>query len=302
MDTANIRLFIAAARRGSFAAVAREQNVDPSSISRAIAAVEAELGVRLFQRTTRRMVLTEAGALYLARVSPLLEDLDRVQDEVAAARLEPTGPLRLTASVAFGEVCLRPLLPALHAAFPRLQFELLFTDDTLDLIADRVDIAIRLAPSYRADIIGTKLFQTRYHVAASPKYLRRHPAPEKPQDLARHACLLYALPEFRSRWLFKRKEIVSEVPVRGSFIFSSALVMKTAAVDGLGPALLADLQIADDLRSGRLVDLFPAYEATATTFDTAAWLLYPSRSYIPRKVRAVIDWLRRNVRAPGKAK
>jgi len=296
METANIRVFIAVAQRSSFAAVAREQNVDPSSISRAIAAIEAELGVRLFQRTTRRMVLTEAGSLYFARVSPLIEELDRTQDEVVAARVEPTGPLRLTASVAFGQVCLTPLLPALRDAFPRLQFELLFTDDNLDLIADRVDLAIRLAPSYRADIIGTKLFQTRYHVVASPKYLRRERAPQTPRDLAEHACLLYALPEFRSRWLFKKKTAVTEVPVHGSFIFSSALVMKTATVDGLGPALLADLQIADDLRSGRLVDLFPAYQATATTFDTAAWLLYPSRSYIPRKVRAVIDWLRQNAR------
>lgn len=297
MDIADIRTFIAVARRNSFAAVAREQNVDPSSISRAIAVVEAELGVRLFQRTTRRMVLTEAGSLYFSRMSPVIEELERIEDEVVAARLEPAGPLRLTASVAFGEVCLTPLLPALQAAFPRLQFELLFTDDNLDLIADRVDLAIRLAPSYRADIIGTKLFQTRYHVVASPKYLRRRRPLRAPEDLAAHDCLLYALPEFRSRWLFKKKEAVTEVPVHGSFIFSSALVMKTATVDGLGPALLADLQIAAELKSGRLVDLFPAYQATATTFDTAAWLLYPSRSYIPRKVRAVIDWLRQNAGA-----
>jgi DNA-binding transcriptional LysR family regulator len=296
METNNIRIFIAVVQRNSFAAVARELNVDPSSISRAIAAVEAELSVRLFQRTTRRMVLTEAGSLFFARMSPLVEELDRAKDEVVAARVEPTGPLRLTASVAFAEVCLTPLLPALRAAFPRLQFELLFTDDNLDLIADRVDLAIRLAPSYRADVIGAKLFPTGYHVVASPKYLRRERAPQTPRDLAGHSCLLYALPEFRSRWLFKRSKAVTEVPVHGSFIFSSALVMKTATVDGLGPALLADWQIADDLKSGRLVDLFPTYQATATTFDTAAWLLYPSRSYIPRKVRAVIDWLRQNVK------
>src|SRR5438034_474833 len=140
METANIRIFIAAAQRSSFAAVAREQNVDPSSISRTIAAVEAELGVRLIQRTTRRMVLTEAGSLFFARVSPLIEELDRAQNEIVAARVEPAGPLRLTASVAFAEVRLIPLLPGLRAAFPRLQFELLFTDDNLDLIVDRVDL------------------------------------------------------------------------------------------------------------------------------------------------------------------
>ena len=298
MDTENLRIFIDVARRGSFAAVARDQNLDPSSVSRAITAVEAELGARLFQRTTRSMALTETGALYFARISPIIEELDRAQEEIVDARAEPSGPLRLTASVAFGQVCLAPLLSQLHAAFPKLQFELLFTDENLDLILDRVDLAIRLAPSYRADVIGVKLFTTRYRVVASPKYVRRIGAPRRPSDLTGHSCLLYALPEFRSRWLFLKNKIVSEVPVHGDFIFSSAQVMKASACDALGPALLADWQIADDLKHGRLIDLFPGFEVTATAFETAAWLLYPSRSHIPRKVRVVVDWLRKNV-SPG---
>jgi DNA-binding transcriptional LysR family regulator len=166
---ADVRLLVEVSRRGSFTAVARGRGIDPSSVSRAVAALERELGVRLFERTTRALAPTEAGRLYLARVAPLLEEFDRASDEARSARADPVGALRLTASVAFGQVCLVPLLPAFRGAFPRLGLELLLTDANLDLVADRVDLAVRLAPSFRADVIGTKLFPTRYRVCASPR-------------------------------------------------------------------------------------------------------------------------------------
>ncbi|SDR39467.1 transcriptional regulator, LysR family [Rhizobiales bacterium GAS191] len=292
MDTANLRFFVEVAQRGSFAAVARDHGLDPSSVSRAVAILEGELGVRLFQRTTRKMTLTEAGALYLARVRALVEDLDRARDEVRSSRSDPVGMLRLTASVAFGQTCIVPLLGALRAAFPRLELELHLTDRNLDLVADRIDLAIRLAPSLRPDVTGVKLFETRYRVCASPAHIAREGVPAAPADLARRDCLLFTLPEFRSRWLFRRDGVVAEIPVRGSLVISTALALSSAARDGLGPALLADWLIGDDLERGDLVDLFPQHDVTATTFDTAAWLLYPSRQYLPRKVRAVIDFLR----------
>jgi DNA-binding transcriptional LysR family regulator len=110
--------------------------------------------------------------------------------------------------------------------------------------------------------------------------------------LAAIACLLFALPEFRSRWLFRRGGVVEEVGVAGDLVTSSALMLRQAALDGLGPALLADWLVDPDIAAGRLIDPFPDHEVTATTFDTAAWLLYPSRQHLPRKVRAMIDFLR----------
>jgi DNA-binding transcriptional LysR family regulator len=296
MDIDNLRIFMEAVRLGSFAAAAREHDLEPSSVSRAVAAIEAELGVRLLQRTTRSMVPTEAGALYYASVSRLIEELDRAQDEAVAARTEPSGPLRLTTSVAFGQICLTPLLPALRAAFPKVQFELLFTDAMLDLIAERIDIAIRIAPDYRGDVVGVKLFPTYYRVVASPRYLKQTGMPKTPRDLSTRSSLLFDLPEFRSRWLFRKGKAMMEVSVQGHLIFSNVLAMKAAAIDGLGPALMADWVIGSDIEAGRLVDLFPAYQVAASASVSAAWLLYPSRAYIPRKVRAVIDWLRQNVR------
>lgn len=300
MELQSLRLLAAVARRGSFAAVARDLATDPSTVSRAIAGLEAALGVRLFHRTTRRMVPTEAGDLYLTRVLPLLEELDRAEDEVQTARGDPSGLFRCTCSVAFGQKMVMPLIPELRERFPRVHLELLFDDAQRDLIADRIDLAIRLAPSYRADVVGVKLRATHYHVVASPAYLARYGKPAAPEALADHSCLLFALPDFRSRWLFRERgeEAARDVPVSGSLLASNALALHRAALDGLGIALLADWLIADDLATGALIDLFPGQEVAANSFDTAAWLLYPSRSYLPRKTRAMIDFFKARL-APG---
>lgn len=294
MDLDTLSLFVHVVQRGSFAAAARDRNLDPSSVSRTIAGLEAALNVRLLQRTTRAMVLTEAGEQYFARIQPLLEELARVHDDTTSMRADPLGTLRLTASVSFGDTCLIPLLPAFQEAFPRLHLELILTDKTLDLVAERIDLAIRLAPSYRADVIGTKLFPTRYRVVASPAYVRRTETLHVPSDLDAHACLLFSLPDFRTRWLFRRHGAIIEQPVRGTLILSNALALRSAALAGLGPTLLPDWLIGHALAAGDLVDVFPDYDVAATTFETAAWLLYPSRAYLPIKVRATIDFLKKH--------
>jgi DNA-binding transcriptional LysR family regulator len=187
-------------------------------------------------------------------------------------------------------------LTTLHASYPRLQLDLLLTDTNLDLVTERIDIALRLGPSYGADMIGVKLFPTRYRVVASPRYVSNAGAIAKPSELADRDCLRQALPEYRSRWMFRKESVVEEVHVRGPFLISSALALRQAALDGLGPALLANWLVDEDLGSGRLIDLCPDFEAAAAGFETGAWLLYSSRSYIPRKVRATIDFLRANLR------
>lgn len=296
MDVNLLHLFVDVAQRGSFSAVARDRSIDPSSVSRSIAALEAELGVRLFQRTSRTLALTEGGDAYLARVAPLLEELELARDEAVVTLTDPVGALRLTTSVAFGQTRVVPLLGDFTRAFPRLDLELIMSDANLDLVADRIDLAIRLAPSYRADVIGIKLMATRYRVVASPGYLDREGSPGHPDDLTRRDCLRFALPEYRTRWLFRQANAVMEVPVRGRLLMSNALALRSAALAGVGPALLADWLIREDLEAGTLVDLFPAFEVTATAFETAAWLLYPSRDRLPQKVRVAIDWLRMRIR------
>src|SRR5580658_5183154 len=293
MDAGQARLLIDIAQRGSFAEVARERSVDPSWVSRMIASLETELGFRLFQRTTRRVALTEAGELYLRRIEAIADEFDQARDEALAVATGPVGVLRMTTTVAFGEKVVVPLLPRFRAAFPRVALDIALSDINLDLIGDRIDLAIRLGAGVTGDLVVSKLMDTRYYVCASPAYLHRDGRPQTPEDLARSDCLLFALPGFRSRWTFRNAEgVLTEVPVMGGIVVSGALALRTLALAGAGPALLADWLVGEDIASGRLVDLFPDHQVTATTFETAVWLLYPSRSFLPQKVRAMIDFLR----------
>lgn len=288
-----LQTFVEVARQGSFAAAARAVDTDPSLISRAVAGLEKELGVRLFHRSTRQMALTEAGALYLARAEAVVEELAHARDEARAVSAEPQGTLRLTTSVAFGQACLMPLMPAFRSRFPDVRLELILTDQNLDLVGERIDLAIRLAPSIESDMICAKLFATRYRVCASPAYLAKAPQLTKPVDIGEHDALLFSLPAFRSRWLFRDAAgAVTEAPVRGGMVLSNALALRDAMLAGLGPALLANWLVDEDIAAGRCVDLFPDYAVAATTFDTAAWLVYPSRRFLPEKVRVALDFLR----------
>lgn len=294
MDTGTVALFLEVLDRGSFAAVARARDLDPSSVSRLVAALEAELGVRLFQRTTRRLAPTEAGVLYADRMRPLLEEMARAQAEAQDAVAVPQGHVRLSASVSFGQVRLVPLLGAFRAAYPGITLELLLADAMTDLIAERVDLAIRLVPRPEPGLVAARLMATRYRVVASPDYLAREGAPAKPADLASRACLLFPLSGYRSSWRFRARGggAEEEVPVAPGLVISNAAALRDAALQGLGPALLADWLVGGDLASGRLADLFPGHDVTATEWETGAWLVYPSRAYMPQKVRVLIDFLK----------
>jgi DNA-binding transcriptional LysR family regulator len=297
MDIESLRLFVEVARRGNFAAVARDRDVDPSSVSRSVALLEDELGVRLFQRSTRRVALTEAGDIYLARVVALVDELDQARDEARGVSSGPAGTLRMTASVGFGYTLLTPLLPEFRARYPGVKLELLLTDAVLDLVTERVDLAIRLGNYSGADYIATKLFDAQYRVCASPAYIKKRNAPKVPQELQQHSCLLFALPDYRTRWLFRDKQGgVEEVPVNGEVMIQNSLALRACALAGMGPALLANWLIDADLAQETLVDLFPDYRVTATDFDTAVWMLYPSRSHLPNKVRVMIDFLKEHLR------
>lgn len=299
MNTQDLLLFAEVARSGSFAAAAKARDMDPSSVSRAIAGLETTLGVRLFQRTTRRMSLTEEGELYLARAVPLVEDLTALQAEAQQTRRTPAGNLRLTASVSFGQNAIVPLLPAFRRLYPEITLECVFTDANVDMVAERIDLAVRLAPAIEGDVIATKLMETTYRVVASPDYLNARGRPQSPQDLSDRDCILFNLRGWRSQWVFRNNggERV-DVPVTGSLVLSPAGALRDAALAGMGPALLANWMVDPDIRDGRLINLFPDYEATATTFDTAAWIIYPSRAYLPTKTRAMIDFMKDQLRAP----
>ncbi|WP_179381783.1 LysR family transcriptional regulator [Jannaschia marina] len=294
MNIADLALALRTAELGSFSAVAREADLHPSSVSRAVAAVEDRIGVRLFQRTSRILSLTAEGEAYLRRVAPLVEQLEDARREARAERTRPSGLLRLTASVAYGTRRIVPLLPRLRDLAPKLEVELILSDGNLDLVAERIDLAVRLAPAPEGEMISARLHGTRYRVVAAPDWIARHGAPDTPEELSGSDCLRSAVPGHRDAWIFRSGPDAPpiRIPVSGPLVISNALALHEAACAGLGPALLADWLVEDALARDRLTDLFPGLEATATTFDTAAWLLYPSRTYLPAKVRTMIDLMR----------
>lgn len=296
MNLRQLRTLVEVARLGSFAAAARRLDAEPSQVTRAVAAVEAELGARLLHRTSRRVTLTEAGAGYLERIGPLLTQLEAAADELHSATGELRGTVRLTAAVSYGQLVVMPLLARLHERHPALQLDLQFSDAVVDLLGDQVDLALRMGPQQDGSLVGLPLAPVHYRVCASPAYLARHGRPRVPADLAACDCLRFSLPGFRDEWLFRPRGVadaaVEAVAISGWMTATSALALHRAALDGLGPALLANWIVDADLAAGRLVDLMPGHEATATAFDSAVWLLYPSRAHLPRRVRVVADFLK----------
>jgi DNA-binding transcriptional LysR family regulator len=295
MNTADLDTLMVVIRLGSFAAAARELHIDPSSVSRTVAALESELGMRLFQRNTRQLAMTEAGAVFVERIGPLLEEIEQVRHAAADTAVQMQGTLRITVSNAFGMRRVVPLLPAFYNAHPALHLELIFTDAILDLVAERIDIAIRIGALPDSTLIALPLLPMRYRVVASPAWLDSLDDPPKaPEDLARCDCLSYSMHGFRDRWFFNDAEggQKTAVTVRWRVLSANGLALRECALAGLGFALMPDWLIGDDLAAGRLVDLFPRHDVTIVDAPTGVWLLYPSRSYVPIKVRAFIDFMR----------
>lgn len=295
MEIQHLRLFLEVYRRGSFAAVARDHNVDPSSISRTIAALERELGFSLFDRTTRRLAPTEAGEVYFHRVEPLIDDLAQAAELAGGSAKQPQGTLRILAPVSFSQLNIVPLLPEFMAAYPGVRLDLQLTDALLELVENRIDVAVRLGPLDDSSYLCRKLAPMRSRICASPAYLAEHGRPELPEDLTKHACLLLDMPGFGNRWLYRSPNSggsqTGHVDVAGRLKTSNAVTLKQLALAGAGIILQGDWIVGRELLDGRLVDLFPDLEVTASYFDNAVWTLRPARSHEPAKVRVFLDFL-----------
>ena len=296
MEIDSVKVFVDVMKHGSFAAVARKRQVDPSSISRSVANLEAELGFRLFQRTTRRLAPTAAADEYFTRVEGLIDEFDLASEAALDLVSMPTGTLRVTACTSFGQRVLAPILPDLRSRYPDLTIDLQLVDHAVDIVEDKIDLAVRFGNQPEGNFIASRLVPRHFRVCASPAYLEKTGLLDDPHALEGRDCLLFSLPGYRSAWKFRRKgEPVFSVPVAGHLLISHGATMTKCAVAGLGPALLPDWLCRAEIADGELVDLFPDYECTATDFDTSAWLVYPSRSYVPVKLRVFIDFLREKV-------
>ncbi len=301
MDLSALKTALLVRDVGSFAAVARLLDLDASSVSRVIAQLEQDVGFRLFQRSTRSLAPTGEGELYLNRIAPLVEELEAAGDEARTTAISPRGILRMTASISFVQECLIPILPEFRKRYPEIDIELLASDANLDLRAEGVDLAVRFGSLPKGDWIVAKLMTTSYRVVASPEYIEEKGPLSHPDDLSERDCICFAIPGYRTYWQFRKDGDTESfsVPVGGATVISNALSIRSAARLGMGVALLPIMLVQRDLAKGTLLDLFPDHACAATSFETAAWLIYPSRSYLPQKVRVMIDFLKAEVRRSG---
>ncbi len=284
---------------GNFARAGEVMGLTPSGVSRAVARLEARLGVRLFDRTPRAVRLTEEGRGFHAQVAPLLAGLEDAATDASATAGSVRGRLRVNADPWFARLVLAPRLPAFLARHPDLSLEITVRDTPGDLIAEGMDIAVRFGDIGSPGLIARKLMETRIFAIAAPSYLAQHGTPRRPADLLRHACLMYRDPVSGKPfgWEFRRKGEVVEVPVRGRLVFNDLATKLAACVAGQGIAQSVAFGLEPFLASKALVQILPDWAEERY----ALYSYYPSRHLPPAKVRAFLDFLKESVPVTRKA-
>jgi DNA-binding transcriptional LysR family regulator len=272
---------------GSLSAAARELNLSPAMVSRRLAALESRLGVRLVNRTTRSLHLTDEGASYYESCARVLSEIEAAEAAVSAGGNKAQGVLRVALPASFGNQYVAPLVPQFAARYPAVQLSLSLSDRNVNLIEERFDLAIRIAQLTDSSLAARKLAPNRRVVCASPDYLRRHGTPRTPDELGRHNCLLAG--DFTATWEYKDPEgKAGAVRLTGRYVCDNWEVLREWALAGLGIALKSTWDVRRHLENGSLVSLFPGY-----TFDTdvAIYAVYPHRRHLPAKTRAFIEFL-----------
>jgi len=280
-------VFFGVVEAKGFAAAARRLGTTPASVSRRVKALEQRLGVRLLQRTTRKLSLTDAGERYFSEGRRLLRELDVLEQALTAAAREPEGELRIVAPMSFGQRRLGPLVARFAALHGKLRISLLLEDRESDLFDEAADLAIRIGYPADSSLVARAIAPVPRHVCASPAYLHRRGCPQSPEDLLQHDCLHYNLISEREEWSFRGDDSERTLAIRGRFCSNNGDVLAQAAVAGLGITLLPDFIVEDDLAQGRLVKVLEDYERAPFTL----FALYPSRQHVPAKTRAFLEYL-----------
>lgn len=285
LDLNDIVVFARVVEAGSFTAAARLLGMPKTTVSRRVAALEREVGVRLLQRTTRSLGVTEAGRLYYEQGSRALRLIDDANQRLAEARAEPSGTIRVSAPVGFGSGFLTATVFDVLAAYPKARVELRLTDDKLNLVESGIDLAFRTGILPDSTLIARRLGSTRRILCASPDYLARRGVPEVPADLAGHDCVIAGPSAAGATWVLDGPQGQETVVVSGRFAANEMQAVAAAALAGHGIAQLPD-GIADALiRDGRLRRVLPGYATPAGGLHA----VYPSGQHLSPLVRAFIE-------------
>ena len=297
-----INAFVESALCLSFNEAAKTLLITPSSLSRRIKRLEESLGSQLFVRTTRRMALTEAGEIYLPYAQRVLADIKEGDNALASLNGKPSGVLKVNVPSAFGRICIAPFIPEFLKRFPQVQLDIHYTDTHIDLISQRVDVAVRIGKPLDSTLRQRQLAINERFLVASPTYLNDQTSIHGPEDLINHSCLHFSHLEGANYWQLKQdgsqrltaqnhESIESQealrVPINPVLMANDAQSLYEAAVAGTGVALLADFLVHDALKKGLLVKVLPQWKIA----NTQICAVYPDTAHLAPKTRAFIDYL-----------
>ena len=301
---AGVRAFIAVADRGGFARAAREAGVATSSIMRQVDALEEHLGSTLLNRSTRSVTLTPAGEAYYGQAVRILSDLDDANRSVSERHGPPRGMLRVSLPVAFARLHVAPIVPEFLKSYPDIELELLMTDSFVNLVEDRVDLAIRIGSLESSSLIARRLAPHRRVLCASPDYIRTHGEPRAPADLAKHNCLTVSYSTGDRTWRFARSGRDEQGRVRGNLRANHSETLREAALAGLGLILMPTWLIGGDLGEGRLRAVLAEWQAevgrqsAATRQERGIYALYLADRRASAKVHSFTEFMIKRFGSP----
>jgi DNA-binding transcriptional LysR family regulator len=287
-SSTEMAIFQRVAERGSFAGAADDVGLSPSAVAKLVTRLETRLGVRLINRTTRRLSLTTEGEIYLERAREILAAIETAEAEISSARLSPRGHLRVHAFPFIAVRHLAPVLPDFLIRHPQITFDFMVTNRVVDIIGENVDISLRMGALNDSTLIARKIVSLPRVVCASPRYLARHGRPTKPADLADHACLNLSRNPGSATWPFRVDGKLVQVEVNGPVSADSTAMLLGLAVQGAGILRLSEHVVAEAIQKG---ELEPLLQKVQDPEQYPLWaLLPPDRNQAP-KVKAFLDFL-----------
>jgi DNA-binding transcriptional LysR family regulator len=283
-------VLVSAVDTGSFTAAARRHRMTPSAVSKLVARLEHRLGARLLLRSTRRMTLTEEGVRFCERARTILDEVDQLEREVASRRAAPSGLVRMSAPLLFGELMLMPALIEFQRRFPQVRFDVELSDRVVDFFESALDLTVRMTREPPLSSVARKIGEDRRVLCASPAYLRAHPAPRVLADLEHHDCIVFSGRHSGDQWRLHPErgnpDVVS-LRVRGSMRCNNTRAAHHAALAGVGIAELPLLLVRDDLRRGALLPLLDELVPA----ERSIYLVYLSSRMLPTAVRELLKFL-----------
>ena len=282
-----MKTFAAVVDGGSFVQAADALGMSKPAVSRHVAELEQRLGVRLLQRTTRKLSLTEEGRLFYGRCKTVLADVEVAEEEITATSIAVKGLIKVNVPVSFGLQALAPLWPDFMTQYPAVELDITLADRIVDLVEEGYDLAVRIARLPNSSLVSRKLASTTMVLCASPGYLLQHGTPKHPSELMEHPVLAYSLLATGDQWDFEGPEGKVSVTVKPIMRTNSGDTCIAAARKGKGVILQPSFMVNADLQSGALVELMSGYRS----IEFGIFAVYPTRQYVAPKVRALIDFL-----------